>query len=397
MAHRGRIALADIFRQHGNAYLAALAPSQAKAWRAIVSCRTAALGGHVLQCADCGATRHVYHSCRNRHCPTCQSRAREQWIAARQRELLPVPYTHLVFTLPHALNGMAGSHFRLISDMLFEAASGTLVAFGANPRWLGGSLAFSQVLHTWSQNLMRHLHVHALVASGALTSEGQWIASRRGFLFPVKALSQVFREKFIDALKAARGDGRLRDAETDSAHGWRTLLLALRRHDWVVYAKQPLGGPAQVLDYLARYTHRVGISNDRLAALDDGEVTFRVRDNANPGKKRTLRLPAEAFIGRFLLHVLPSGFKRIRHYGILANRHKEAKLAACRAALAVPPPDAQVIESVDAFMLRVAHIDIGCCRHCAQGRLRVIEVIAPVRLPFLRCLATGPPGARGAA
>jgi hypothetical protein len=390
VAGSGRIELADILRMHGQAYLAThlLARSQAKAWRAIVSCRTQALGGHIEQCDTCGTIRHVYHSCRNRHCPKCQIRAKEQWIADRHRELLPVPYTHLVFTLPHALNSLVGSHFRCITDLLFEAAAGTLSAFGANGRWLGGKLAFSLVLHTWSQNLMRHVHVHALVASGALTADGQWINSKRGFLFPVKALSKVFREKFIDALKQARSEGRLRHGETDGDGHWRKLLIDLRRHDWVVYAKQPLGGPAQVLEYLSRYTHRVAISNERLVDLKEGQVAFRVRDHAKPGKKRTLRIPADAFIGRFLLHALPCGFKRIRHYGILAPCHKKEKLAACRIALCAPQPDAAVVESVEAFMQRVASIDIGRCSYCAQGRLQVVGVIAPRRE---RCQATGPP------
>lgn len=390
MAARGRIDLAEIFRTHGQAYLAShsLARSQAKAWRAIVACRTEILGGHIEQCSACGTTRHVYHSCRNRHCPKCQTRAKEAWITARNRELLPVPYTHLVFTIPHALNGLAGSHFRLITDLLFESASRTLIEFGANPRWLGGTLAFSLVLHTWSQNLLRHLHVHALAATGALGNDGQWIHGKRGFLFPVKALSTVFRGKFIDALKQARSDKRL-GQNTVSDDDWRTLLVALRRHDWVVYAKQPIGGPAEVLDYLARYTHRVAISNERLVGLHNGEVTFRVRDNANPGKKRVERLPAEVFIARFLQHVLPQGFKRIRHYGLLANCHKRKKLTACRLALHAPEPDKAVIETVDAFLHRVAQINITRCTHCATGVMRVIEEIAPKR-PFMPP-TTGPP------
>ncbi|MDP3841931.1 MAG: IS91 family transposase [Oxalobacteraceae bacterium] len=389
MAVRGRVELADIFRIHGEAYLAShlLARSQTKAWRAIVACRTEALGGHVEQCTDCGATRHVYHSCRNRHCPKCQTRAKEAWITARNRELLPVPYTHLVFTIPHALNGLAGGHFRLITDILFEAASRTLIEFGANPRWLGGTLAFSLVLHTWSQNLLRHLHVHALVASGALGSDGQWLHGKRGFLFPVKALSTVFRGKFIDALKQARIDKRLGEIISDDR--WRNLLIALRRHDWVVYAKQPIGGPAQVLDYLARYTHRVAISNERLVGLYNGVVAFRVRDNANTGKKRVEQLSAETFIARFLQHVLPQGFKRIRHYGLLASCHKREKLAACRLALQVPEPVTAVIETVDAFMQRVAHIDMTRCTHCAAGVMRVIDTIAP-RRSFMP-QKTGPP------
>jgi hypothetical protein len=390
MAARGRIKLADILRTHGQAWLAThtLIPSQAKAWRAIVSCRTDALGGHIERCDACHTTRHVYHSCRNRHCPQCQSRAKEQWTQARLRELLPVPYTHLVFTLPHAINPIVGSHFRIITDILFDSASATLTEFGANPRWLGGELAFSLVLHTWSQNLLRHLHVHALLASGALNAQGQWITGKRGFLFPVKVLSKVFRGKFIDALKTAREQGRLRHAQVDDEAAWKHLLNQLTRHDWVVYAKQPLGGPAQVLDYLSRYTHRVAISNERIVGMEDGKVAFRVRDNTQAGKRRIERLPAQAFIGRFLLHALPSGFKRIRHYGILAPCHKEAKLAACRTALSMPMPDKAVIETVQAFMQRVAHLDIGRCPCCANGRMRVTGVLAPVRRAFA---ATGPP------
>jgi hypothetical protein len=386
----GSIALADILRQYGQAYLAGhpLCATQAKAWRAIVSCRTEALGGHIQQCDRCNQVRYTYHSCRNRHCPKCQTRTKEQWVAARHRELLPVPYTHLVFTLPHAINGLAGSYFRCITDILFQAAANTLTAFGADPKWLGGELAFSLVLHTWSQNLMRHLHVHALVASGALKADGQWINSKKGFLFPVKALSKVFREKFITALKQAREQGRLHHADTDDAGSWHKLLTDLRRHDWVVYAKQPLGGPAQVLDYLSRYTHRVAISNERIVGMENGQVAFRVRDHANPGKKRIERLPAQSFIGRFLLHALPGGFKRIRHYGMLAPCHKQAKLTACRRALDMPQPDQAVMESVRAFMQRVVGIDLGRCPCCEQGMLQVVGVIVPRRD---RCRATGPP------
>lgn len=389
MGPSGRLQLADILSTYGQDYLAAhaLARSQARAWRAIVACRTAALGGHVDRCDACGATRHVYHSCRNRHCPRCQTRAKEQWIAARQRELLPVPYTHLVLTLPHALNSLAGHHFRVMTDLLFASAAATLTAFGADPRWLGGRLAFSLVLHTWSQDLRRHLHVHALVASGALTDEGLWVASRRGFLFPVKALSKVFRGKFINGLAQAREQGRLHRSALDDAAWWQ-LLRELHRHDWVVYAKQPLGGPSQVLAYLGRYTHRVAISNERLASMADGMVAFRARDNARPGKKRMVRLPAPQFIGRFLQHVLPPGFKRIRHYGILASAHKHEQLARCRQALQMPQPDPAVIETVDAFLRSVSGRELACCPHCGQTAMRLVEVLAPRRR---RPCPTGPP------
>ncbi len=392
MAAGGRVQLADIFRAHGQAYLAAhaLSRAQAKAWRAIVACRTEALGGHVERCDSCTATRQVYHSCCNRHCPKCQTRAKEQWIAAREREVLPVPYFHLVFTLPHALNPLASVHARALYEALFESVSATLTEFGANARWLGGTLAFTLMLHTWAQNLTRHLHVHALVAGGALSANGRWVASRHGFLFPVKALSRVFRGKFIAAIEQPCAQGRFGKV-THLTPAWREMISELYRHDWVVYAKQPLGGPAQVLDYLARYTHRVAISNERILGLDQGRVVFRVRAGSEGKHKRLEHLAAETFIGRFVQHVLPHGFKRIRHYGLLASSHKAAKLTACRAAFQLPQPQAPLIEDVAAFMRRVAHLEISACPHCRIGRLQVIAAIPPLRPLWPVRLATGPP------
>ena len=383
-----RAGLAEVLATFGVDYLAshALTVAQAKAWRAIVACRTVALGGHVECCDHCGARRHVYHSCRNRHCPQCQTRAKEAWIAARRRELLPVPYFHLVFTLPHALHPLVAGQARPLYEMLFAAVAATLTEFAANPRYLGGEPAFTLVLHTWKQDLGRHVHVHALVAGGALTAVGEWIHPKRGFLFPVKALSKVFRGKFVAALDQARIAGRLRNAPTDGA--WRALKAQLYVHDWVVYAKQPLGGPAQVLEYLGRYTHRVAISNERIVGIDGNTVAFRVRTNDAGAKKRTLRLPGAEFVRRFLLHVLPRGFKRVRHYGVLAPAHKARRLAAARAALAAPQPQPALIESIDAFLLRVAGIERSACPHCRCGRLQVVQAIAPRRrAPPLR----GPP------
>ena len=313
--------LAGVLRRRGPACLAAhsLSAAKAKVWRAILACRTAALGGHIETCDDCGSTRHVYHSCRNRHCPQCQTRAKEAWIAARQRELLPVPYFHLVFTLPHDLNGLIAQCPRVLYERLFGAVSATLTEFAANPRWLGGRAAFTLVLHTWKQDLGRHVHIHALVPGGALGSDGAWIAAKQGFLFPIAALSSVFRGKFVAALKQTRQDGKFKEAAITDAV-WCDLLTALYRHDWVAYAKQSLGGPEQVIDYLGRYTHRVAISNERILGMDEDTVRLRVRDTANGNKKRTLRVPAQTFIERFLLHVLPKGFKRIRHYGFAGRR-----------------------------------------------------------------------------
>jgi len=391
MAGRGaRPELADIFRRHGAAFLARhrLSGAQARAWRAIVACRTEALGGHREACDRCAGVRQLFHSCRNRHCPKCQTRAKEAWISARTAELLPVPYFHLVFTLPHALNGLVSRQPRRLYELLFAAAAATLLDFGANAKWLGGQLGFTLVLHTWAQDLSRHLHVHALVAGGALGADGQWQPAKARFLFPVAALSRVFRGKFLAALTGARASGAL--AEPADPAAWAQLLRALRAHPWVVYAKQPLGGPGAVLDYLARYTHRVALSNERLLGLDGGEVTVRVRDPVRAGKRRLLRLPAVEFIRRFLSHVLPPGFKRIRHYGFLANSHKAEHLASARRALDAPLPQPTAVESARAFMARVASIELSRCPYCACGQMRLIAVIVPTRT-LAPLHITGPP------
>lgn len=369
--------LAEVLATFGPAYLASheLPRGAAKVWRAILACRTAALGGHVESCACCGTSRHVYHSCRNRHCPRCQTRAKEAWLAARRREVLPVPYFHLVFTLPHALNGLIGAAPRRLYENLFAAASATLTEFAGSPRHLGGIPAFSLVLHTWKQDLGRHVHVHALVAGGALSDSEEWINPKKGFLFPVRALSKVFRGKFITGLDGLRRQGALPgiiDAEPD----WQQLKQRLYAHDWVVYAKQPLGGPEAVLEYLGRYTHRVAISNERIIGIANDQVAFRVRADAEGGK-RTLRLPGTEFIARFLLHVLPSGFKRIRHYGLLSPARKKEGLAAARTALQVPPPETAVVESVADFMRRVARLASLCCS--CGGQFQVTAPLLPQR------------------
>jgi len=390
MVRTARLGLAEVLRRHGPAYLAAhpLSAAKAKVWRAILACRTAALGGHVEVCDTCGSTRHVYHSCRNRHCPLCQTRAKEAWLAARQREVLPVPYFHLVFTLPHDLNALIGQYPRALYEMLFGAVSATLNEFAANPRWLGGTAAFTLVLHTWKQDLGRHVHVHALVAGGALKADGDWAATKRGFLFPNKALSKVYRGKFVAALKAAREDGKLNEAQLVE-HAWRDLLTRLHKHDWVVYAKEPLGGPAHVLDYLGRYTHRVAISNERILDIGADTVSMRVRDSAHGNRRRTLIVPGQTFIERFLLHVLPKGFKRIRHYGLIGPAHKATRLAAARAALDAPAPDPVVVESVQAFMRRIDQYQRLRCQHCGKGQFVPTASIAPVPLPLLHL--RGPP------
>lgn len=370
--------LAEVLATFGPAYLAnrSLPRGAVKVWRAILACRTAVLGGHVESCTHCGTTRHVYYSCRNRHCPRCQTRAKEAWLTARRREVLPVPYFHLVFTLPHGLNGLIGAAPRRLYENLFAATSATLTEFAGSPRHLGGMPAFSLVLHTWKQDLGRHVHVHALVAGGALSDTGNWISPKKGFLFPIRALSKVFRGKFITGLDGLRQQGHLPDFLDASA--WQRLKQGLYTHDWVVYAKQPLGGPQAVLEYLGRYTHRVAIANERIVGIANDQVAFRVRADAE-GRKRTLCLPGGEFIARFLLHVLPAGFKRIRHYGLLSPARKKVGLAAARSALAVPPPEPAIIESVAAFLHRVSRFQSMCCPHCGSGQFRVTATILPER------------------
>ncbi len=380
--------LASVIEDFGPAYLAShrLPRGAAKVWRAILACRTIALGGHVDTCDDCGASRYVYHSCRNRHCPRCQTRAKEAWLAARRREVLPVSYFHLVFTLPHALNDLVAAEPRAIYEILFDSVSATLTEFAASPRHLGGTPAFSLVLHTWQQDLGRHVHLHALVAGGALSPEGAWRSPRKGFLFPVKALSKVFRGKFVAGLESLRVQGRL-PASVAAGADWRALKQRLYAPDWVVYAKQPLGGPEVVLEYLGRYTHRVAISNERIVGIEANEVVFRVR-HPEGGRKRMLRLPGPEFIGRFLQHVLPAGFKRIRHYGLLSPARKKAGLATARLALDVPVPQPAMIESVAAFLRRVARIEFERCTVCGTGKFRLTSAIPPLRRPSS---SQGPP------
>jgi len=381
----GKVELAQVFARHGAAYLAThrLAAVQQRAMRAIQTCRTAALGGHVERCDACGRLRYSYHSCRNRHCPKCQALAKERWLAARRAELLPAPYFHVVFTLPHQVNPLAQGNPRVIYRLLFEAAARTLLEFGENPRWLGGELGVTMVLHTWGQTLSQHLHVHALVSGGALAPEGHWIHPRRGFLFPVKALSQVFRGKFTAALKHAFDAGALALAGSTAALAEArervALFAALRAQPWVVYAKRPFAGPDQVLQYLGRYTHRIALTNSRLVSLEDETVRFRYQDYAHGNRRKVMTLDAQEFIRRYLTHVLPRGFMRIRHYGLNGNRAKRHKLGAARAALDAPPSASVSTppESIEAFWLRVAHLDIHQCPHCASGLLRQIGVLLP--------------------
>lgn len=382
-----RVELAGIVRAHGAAYrqLHVLSRAQGRALRAIELCRTAELGGHRAVCTACGAERITYNSCRNRHCPKCQRVATERWLTARRRDLLPIPYFHVVFTLPHALNPLAQSHPRLVYRLLFQAAATTLARFGRDPQYLGGDLGVTAILHTWGQSLTQHLHVHCVVTGGALAPDGsRWIPARSGFLFPVRALSKLFRGRFLAGLRraVARGETHFTGGLADLAEpaAFAAWLARLRAEAWVVYCKPPFAGPAHVLAYLGRYTHRVALSNDRLVALEQGQVCFRWRDYADGNRVKLMTLTANEFLRRFLLHVVPDGFVRIRHFGLLANRTRAAKLARVRALLDQPaPPSAEAPESVRDVMLRVTGLDIDRCPVCVRGRLRAVALLPPAR------------------
>jgi hypothetical protein len=379
----GKPELAHILARHGAVFRAThqLSRTQARVLHAIEVCRTPALGGQLLQCDHCSTQHYRYHSCRNRHCPKCQTLAKERWLAARRAELLPVTYFHVVFTLPHELNPLAQGNPHAIYDLLFAAASQTLLEFGRNPRWLGGQIAATLLLHTWSQTLIHHPHVHALIPGGALGGDGRWIWPRGGFLFPVQALSAVFRGKFLDALSGLLAQAQLKLAGSTAAlsqpRAQRGFVAALRANSWVVYAKASLAGPDQVLDYLARYTHKTAISNHRLLSADAASVRFTYRDRAKGNRRRSVELGAQQFLERFVVHVLPRGFTRIRHYGLLANRNKTHWLAQAASALNLPPPERVPPESVQAFCLRVCALDIHLCPSCGAGHLLVIASLLP--------------------
>ncbi|MBN8507284.1 MAG: IS91 family transposase, partial [Burkholderiales bacterium] len=361
-------------------------------------CRTPALGGQRLCCDGCGAEGWRWHSCRNRHCPRCGARQREAWRAARMAELLDVPYAHLVFTLPHELNALAAVQPRWVCEALLRGVADTLTQFAADPRWLGGIGGFTLVLHTWSQDLRRHIHVHALMACGALGRDADgascWVAPKRSrrFLFPVHALSRVFRAKFLEVLRRAEDGGKLpRDPAADPAQRDRRRR-ALATHDWVVYAKTPLAGPAAVLDYLSRYTQRTAIGTERLVAIRGDEVLLRVRADEHGGK-RVVAVDGVQFVARFLQHVLPGGFKRIRHYGWLAPAAKTERLTLARALLAMPAPNPRAAEDAAAFMRRVAAIDIDRCTRCHTGRWRCVQLLPADRaaLAAIAAACRGPP------
>jgi len=389
---RERLEVADIFRAHGPAWRRAnvghLSLGQLKVMSAIERCRTAALGGHVTACQDCAHMVIAYNSCRNRHCPKCQGAAAKDWLAARQAELLPVPYYHVVFTLPAPIADIAYHNKAEVYGILFKAAAETLLRIAADPRHLGARLGLTAVLHTWGSALTHHPHLHCVVPGGGISLDGErWISCRPGFFLPVRVLSRLFRRLFLEKLAAAHEAGSLgffgELRHLAASQAFARHLSPLRKIEWVVYAKRPFAGPEAVLAYLSRYTHRVAISNSRLISLDDKKVTFKWKDyrapNANGGRERykTMALPIPEFIRRFLIHVLPSGFHRIRHYGLFANGGRTRNIARARELLAMPPPEAEDTDTADDTEPPAL---AQPCPHCG-GAMIVIETFEPGHPP----------------
>jgi hypothetical protein len=378
--------LGDIFRLHGPAYLTtfgdSLSHEQKQALRAIGVCRTPALGGHVDQCDRCGYRKISYCSCRNRHCPKCHERARAQWLEQRAAELLPVEYFHVVFTLPQRLAPLALQNQRLIYGILFRAAAETLTRIAGDPRHLGARIGFLAVLHTWGQNLNHHPHLHCVVPGGGIAlDQRRWISCRRQFLFPVKVLSRLFRAKFVAYLKTAFRDGKLGfHGELKSLSQRRNFvewLSPVAGTEWVVYAKPPFGGPRQVLKYLARYTHRVAISNQRLISLENDRVTFRWKNYARGNQPATMTLKAVEFVRRFLLHVLPRGFVKVRHFGLLANRGRRRNLALCRKLLVASSSARDFHPAHDRLADQMETDQRDRCPRCRAGHMRRLETLLP--------------------
>jgi hypothetical protein len=396
---RPTLEVADIFRRYGDAYRqeAGVSPStaQGRVMTAIETCRTAVLGGHVEQCDACGHQRIAYNSCANRHCPKCQSLARAAWIERRQAEILDCEYFHVVFTVPNDVAAIALQNKSQVYGILFRATAETLRTIAADPRHLGAEIGFFAVLHSWGQTLVHHPHLHCVVPGGGLSPDGaRWVACRPGFFLPVRVLSRLFRRLFLQDLQAAYDAGTLRlvgPLETlQQRPAWTRTLAAMRQTEWVVYAKRPFAGPQMVVDYVGRYTHRVAISNHRLLDMDGGEVRFTYKDyrTDSPQPPKTMTLAAPEFIRRFLLHVLPAGFHRIRYYGFLGARHRRAKLARCRQLLGsteliTTPADATTLTDYRDRTKALTGISLRVCPSCQQGQMIVIERLLPIRMAIL--------------
>ena len=381
----------DIFRTHAASYIEAYSASaqQRRVMRAFEQCRTAALGGHVDKCDHCRHRRVSYNSCRNRHCTKCQAMARARWLDARQAELLPGHYFHVVFTVPDGIAALALQNQQVVYDILFRTAGQTMTSIAADPRHLGAEIGYLAVLHTWGQNLLHHPHVHCVVPGGGLSPDGsRWVRTRKRFFLPVKVLSRRFRYLFLKSLQQAFDDGRLSFfgdlAHLDKPATFPSWIRAQRQHEWVVYSKRPFGSPEQVLKYLARYTHRVAISNQRITNVTDHQVDFIWKDYRNGYTRRTMALHPHEFMRRMLMHVLPRRFVRIRYGGFMANRHRTEKFVRCRELLKVPKPAQTLAKSAEPVDWRERYeqltgLPADLCPECRQGRMICVEVLLPIR------------------
>ncbi len=390
---RPKLEVADVFRRHGESYRrqhgASLSTAQRRVMTAIEVCRTAALGGHLERCDSCPHERPSYNSCRNRHCPKCQSLARAQWVEKRKAEVLDSEYFHVVFTVPEDIAAIAYQNKDLVYGILFRATAETLTTIAADPKHLGAKIGFFAVLHTWGQNLHHHPHLHCVVPGGGISPDGtRWIPCRPGFFLPVRVLSRLFRTLFLKYLQEAFDSGKLQFFASleplRDPQPFARYLAEARRTEWVVYAKPPFGGPQQVVDYVGRYTHRVAISNHRLVDIEDGHVKFSWRDYRDDNQQKTMTLVSEEFIRRFLLHVLPSGFHRIRYYGFLGNRYRKEKLAHGRRLLGMVPPslDSSEPTAPEDYRDRYEKLtgrSLRECPICHQGRMIIVKLLANTR------------------
>jgi hypothetical protein len=397
---RHSLEVADVFRAFGPAYREAheLPLRHLRAMRAIEICRTAELGGHLDQCDHCGTVRISYNSCRNRHCPKCQCLEKERWLQAREKDLLPTPYFHVVFTLPEGLRPLALRNQKVVYSLLFKAVSETLSELARDSKHLGAEIGFMAILHTWSQTLIDHPHLHCLVTGGGLSLDGKrWLRSRKDFFVPVSVLSCLFRGKFLDGLKKLyeaeelKFPGQIEELKNPPA--FKRFLTNLYHHAWVVYCRPPLKHPEKVVDYLGRYTHRVALSNDRLVKMEDNRVTFRWRDSADNNKIKWLTLEAFEFIRRFLLHVLPNQFVKIRYYGILSHRSRKGKLLRCKKLLGVliPEQSKQILkETWQDLLARITGIDPRVCPYCGKGKMIQRETLSPCSIGLVHDLLPHP-------
>lgn len=375
----------DVLRSYAGLYLQEHPASglQRGIIKDLIACRTAAMGGHRRECSQCGHQLIAYNSCRNRHCPKCQGQKQADWMAAQHKNLLDVPYFHIVFTLPQPVSPLVLQNKRLLYGLLMRRAADTLLRIARDPRHLGARIGFTAILHSWGQTLMHHPHVHCLVPGGGLSADGKrWVAARPGFFLPVQVLSRVFRGGYLDELHQLYQQGKLKLVgqleELHHPNRWTAFLEQLRRIEWVVYAKPPFGSPGQVLKYLARYTHRVAISNRRLVSLHDGQLTFRYKDYRQ-GRQRIMSLPATEFIRRFLLHGLPKGFMRIRHYGFLANRVRRQNLERCRQLIAITAGQKTPLASPQTTPACTDNSKRWSCPVCGQQEMRFVELLPPAR------------------